>query len=90
MEIGCGKIVNNNQLSGDKETSNNTLLPENQLPDFEPLISMTPKERIQELRQLIETLKSQLPKHSIPASMLIQIEDWEEELGRLEEKEKAT
>ena len=51
---------------------------------------MTSDEKIQELKKLIKTLASQLPKHSIPASMLIQIEDWEEELERLENEEKDT
>lgn len=38
------------------------------------------QERIQELEIMIEDLKKQLPAHSIPASMLIELEDLEEEL----------
>ncbi len=37
-------------------------------------------ERIQKLREQIADLKKRLPKHSIPASMLIQLEDLEEQL----------
>ncbi len=49
-----------------------------------------PEKRIEELRHKINILKSQLPKHSVPASMLIQIEDLEEELEELENGEKES
>jgi hypothetical protein len=38
------------------------------------------QEKIQELELMIEELKKQLPAHSIPPSMLIELEDLEEEL----------
>ena len=37
--------------------------------------------RIAELERRIADLKARLPKHSIPASMLIELEDLEEELA---------
>lgn len=36
--------------------------------------------RVAELEKRIADLKARLPKHSIPASMLIELEDLEEEL----------
>ena len=37
-------------------------------------------ERIEELERRIADLKARLPKHSVPASMLIELDDLEEEL----------
>lgn len=40
--------------------------------------------RIRELKEGIEDLRARLPKHSVPAAMLIELEDLEEELEELE------
>jgi len=40
--------------------------------------------RIKELEKEIDDLKRRLPAHSIPASMLIHLEELEDELARLE------
>jgi len=42
------------------------------------------EKKINELRERIEDLKARLPKHSVPAVMLIELEDLEEELEELE------
>ena len=42
------------------------------------------EKRINELRERIEDLKGRLPRHSVPAAMLIEMEDLEEELEELE------
>jgi len=42
------------------------------------------EKRINELKERIEDLKARLPKHSVPAVMLIELEDLEEELEALE------
>jgi hypothetical protein len=39
--------------------------------------------RISELKKRIADLKARLPKHSVPPSMLIQLEELEEALERL-------
>ena len=39
-----------------------------------------PQQRIIDLEESIADLKLRLPKHSIPASMLIELDDLEEEL----------
>jgi hypothetical protein len=39
-------------------------------------------ERIRILREQIADLKKRLPRHSIPASMLVQLEELEEELEK--------
>lgn len=39
-------------------------------------------ERIRALREQIADLKKRLPKHSVPAAMLIQLEELEEELEK--------
>ncbi|MBT3240416.1 MAG: histidine kinase [Chloroflexi bacterium] len=49
---------------------------------------MKQERKIEELKQKIKTLKNQLPKHSISPSMLIKIEELEEELEKLIEGEK--
>jgi polyhydroxyalkanoate synthesis regulator phasin len=40
-------------------------------------------ERIEELEKRIADLQARLPKHSVPASMLIELDDLEEELEQL-------
>jgi hypothetical protein len=40
-------------------------------------------QRIQELREEIGRLEASLPAHSVPPSMLIRLEDLEEELAQL-------
>ncbi len=40
------------------------------------------KTTIEELEQRIADLQARLPKHSVPASMLIELEELEEELAR--------
>ena len=40
-----------------------------------------PDERIKELREQIEKLEAQWPAHSVPAAMLEQLDDLEEELA---------
>ena len=42
------------------------------------------EKKINELKERIEDLKARLPKHSVPAVMLIEMEDLEEELEELE------
>ena len=42
------------------------------------------RRKIEELTLRIQELKARLPKHSAPARMLIELEDLEEELARLE------
>ncbi len=46
------------------------------------------RERIEELKKRIADLKARLPKHSVPPSMLIELDDLEEELERMQEKER--
>ncbi len=46
-------------------------------------MSENPDKRIKELEEQIADLKARLPRHSIPASMLIELEDMEEELEQL-------
>ena len=45
--------------------------------------------RIEALRKQVEDLRARLPKHSVPAAMLIELEDLEDELAELEAQEKA-
>jgi hypothetical protein len=40
-------------------------------------------ERIEELEKRIADLQARLPKHSVPTSMLIELDDLEEELEQL-------
>jgi hypothetical protein len=47
---------------------------------------MTSSERITRLEKEIEELKARLPKHSVPAAMIIELEDLEDELERLQQK----
>jgi hypothetical protein len=44
---------------------------------------MTEQERIRQLEKQIEALQARLPKHSVPAAMIIELEDLEEELEAL-------
>jgi hypothetical protein len=43
----------------------------------------TTGERINQLNRQIEELKARLPKHSVPAAMIIELEEMEDELERL-------
>ena len=49
-----------------------------------PLMDDAREKRINELKERIEDLTARLPKHSVPAAMLIELEDLEEELEELE------
>jgi hypothetical protein len=44
---------------------------------------MTEQERIRQLEKQIKELQARLPKHSVPAAMIIELEDLEEELEGL-------
>ena len=44
---------------------------------------MTDEERIGQLEEQIAGFKARLPKHSTPAGMLLQLEEWEDELRAL-------
>jgi hypothetical protein len=44
---------------------------------------MTDKERITQLEQQLAELKARLPRHSVPAAMIIELEDLEDELEAL-------
>ncbi len=44
---------------------------------------MNVQERIEALEKQIAELEARLPKHSVPAAMVIELEDLEEELERL-------
>ena len=44
---------------------------------------MTHKEQIDQLEKQIAELKARLPKHSVPAAMMIELEDLEDELESL-------
>jgi hypothetical protein len=43
-------------------------------------MTMSNEERIAQLEKEISELKARLPKHSVPAAMMIELEDLEEEL----------
>ena len=45
---------------------------------------MTDQERIAKLEDQIAALRARLPKHSVPMSMMIELEDLEEELETLQ------
>ncbi len=45
---------------------------------------MTDQERIAELEEQIAALRARLPKHSVPMSMMIELEEMEEELEELQ------
>ena len=42
-------------------------------------------ERIKDLKQRIAELRARLPRHSPPASMLVELDELEDELARLED-----
>ncbi len=42
--------------------------------------------QVEEIRNQIKEIQNSLPAHSIPASMIIEIEDLEAELRRLEDE----
>jgi uncharacterized protein YceH (UPF0502 family) len=44
---------------------------------------MTDQERIAQLEKEIAELEARLPKHSVPAAMIIELEDLEDELEAL-------
>ena len=44
---------------------------------------MTDQERILQLEKQLEELQARLPKHSVPAAMIIELEDMEDELETL-------
>ena len=44
---------------------------------------MTNEERITQLKEEIAELNARLPKHSVPAAMIIELEDLEDELEAL-------
>lgn len=44
---------------------------------------MTTEEQIAQLEKEIAELKARLPKHSVPAAMIIELEDLEDELERM-------
>ena len=48
---------------------------------------MDPQERIRELEEKIEDLKRRLPKHSIPPTMMAELDALEEELEALREED---
>jgi cell division septum initiation protein DivIVA len=48
---------------------------------------MDHRERIEQLETQIAELKERLPKHSIPAAMISQLEDLEDELESLQARE---
>jgi hypothetical protein len=49
-------------------------------------VNVTPEERIAQLEAEIAELKARLPKHSVPAAMIIELEDLEDELIQLQAK----
>ena len=49
-------------------------------------VDMTDQERIAELEEKIADMKTRLPKHSVRAAMLIELEDMEDELAELKAK----
>ena len=47
---------------------------------------MTDQERIVQLVREIADLRARLPKHSIPMTLLVQLEDLEDELAKLQSR----
>ncbi len=45
---------------------------------------MTAEQRIRELQKQLDDLRARLPKHSIPAAMILELEALEEELADLQ------
>jgi hypothetical protein len=52
--------------------------------------SSTDRERMEYLKKAIADLKGRLPRHSVPPSMIVELEDLQEELERLEAKHAAS
>jgi hypothetical protein len=50
---------------------------------------MTDAERVEYLHRAIADLKARLPKHSVPAAMMVELEDLQEELRQLEAKDQG-
>lgn len=48
---------------------------------------MTQEERIAQLENEINELKKRLPKHSVPATMIIELEELEDELEALRDQQ---
>ena len=44
-------------------------------------------QRSAELRRRIEELRARLPKHSVPAAMMLQLDELEDELEQLQEEQ---
>jgi len=44
---------------------------------------MSDEERIRELERRLADLEARLPRHSVPAAMMVEIEELEEELAAL-------
>lgn len=49
---------------------------------------MTAEQRIRELQKQLDDLRARLPKHSIPAAMILELEAMEEELADLQAQSK--
>lgn len=45
---------------------------------------MSTEQRIRELQKRLEDLRARLPKHSVPAAMILELETLEEELAALQ------
>jgi hypothetical protein len=56
---------------------------EGQITPFPQEINMADNEQIARLEKEIADLKARLPKHSVPAAMIIELEELEEELEKL-------
>jgi HAMP domain-containing protein len=52
-------------------------------------VSKNVETRIVKLEEQIADLQARMPKHSVPASMMIELEELEEELARLKEAEEC-
>jgi hypothetical protein len=51
---------------------------------------MTDEERIAQLEKEIADLKARLPRHSVPATMLLRLEELEDELKTLKARASTT
>lgn len=50
---------------------------------------MTTQERIRDLQKRLDDLRARLPKHSIPAAMILELEALEEQLADLQAQPEA-
>ncbi len=50
---------------------------------------MNAEQRIRELQQRLDDLRARLPKHSVPAAMILELETLEEELADLQAHSRA-